>query len=154
MSGIAVFLFNFEQVNAGWHLLYSLSYIQNVHSHPGKTRKRGYIYVFAIWITILSLGFIYSRSLNFAQNVICPWLLSISEGSIASPWYSKGWTNIIRRTIVTVSKRYEDNIQFSKKKCKVEPYFCCPSFLCTRVGSCCTRVVSYCTRVVSCGFVF
>ena len=34
--------------------------------------------------------------------------------------------------------------------CDVEPYFCYPSFLCTRVGSCCTRVVSYYTRVVSC----
>ena len=41
-------------------------------------------------------------------------------------------------------------MQFSNKKCEVKPYFCCPSFLCTRVGSCFTRVVLYCTRVVSC----
>ena len=41
-------------------------------------------------------------------------------------------------------------MQFSNKKCDVEPYFCCPSFLCTRVISYCTRVVSCCTRVVSC----
>ena len=38
----------------------------------------------------------------------------------------------------------------SNKKCEVEPYFCCPSFLCTRVELSFTRVVPYCTRVVSC----
>ena len=40
-------------------------------------------------------------------------------------------------------------MQFSNKKCDVEPYFCCPSFLCTRFISYCTRVVSCCTCVVS-----
>ena len=41
-------------------------------------------------------------------------------------------------------------MQFSNKKCKVVPYFCCQIFLCTRDGSCCTRVMPYCIRVVSC----
>ena len=27
---------------------------------------------------------------------------------------------------------------FNNKKCEVEPYFCCPSFHCSRVGSCFT----------------
>ena len=35
-------------------------------------------------------------------------------------------------------------MEFSKKKCEVDPYFCCPSFRCTRVGSCYTCVVSCC----------
>ena len=32
----------------------------------------------------------------------------------------------------------------------MQPYFCCPRFLCTRVGSCCIRVMSHCICVVSC----
>ena len=87
---------------------------------------------------------------NFAQNVICLWLLNISEGSIISLWYSKVWHNIICRTILTISRRNWENIQFINKKCNLEPYFCCRSFLCTRVGSCYTRVLSCCTCVVSC----
>ena len=51
-----------------------------------KTRKRGYIYVFGASIAILN--FISNRPLNFAEDIIYPWLLSISEGSIISPWYS------------------------------------------------------------------
>ena len=42
-------------------------------------------------------------------------------------------------------------MQFSNKKCKVEPYFCCLSFLHTCVGSCCTymcRVILILSRTV------
>ena len=73
-----------------------------------KRRKRGYIYVFIIWIPILS--FTHIRPLNFAQDVICPWLLGISERSIISPWYSKGWHNITCRTTLTISQRNYENI--------------------------------------------
>ena len=34
--------------------------------------------------------------------------------------------------------------------CDVQPYFCCPSFLCTRLGLFCTYVPRHCTRVTSC----
>ena len=37
------------------------------------------------------------------------------------------------------SKKLKNCLEY--KKCKVEPYFCCQSFLCTRVESWCTRVV-------------
>ena len=98
-----------------------------------------YIYVFGIWIAI------------FAQGVTRPWLLSgISEGRIYTPWYSKGWNNIACRTILTISKEIKKIYSSITKKCEAEPYFCCPSFLCTRIGSCYTRIVSYYTRVVSC----
>ena len=37
------------------------------------------------------LSFISGRTLNFAQDVACPWLISsISKERIISPWYSEG----------------------------------------------------------------
>ena len=41
-------------------------------------------------------------------------------------------------------------MQFNNKKCVVGPHFCCPSFLCTRIGPYYTRVVSYYTGVALC----
>ena len=54
-----------------------------------KTQKRRYIYVFGTWIVILN--FISGWLLNFAQDVIRPWLLSAFwEGRLYTSLAFKG----------------------------------------------------------------
>ena len=162
-------------MNAGTHVLHSLLCRQNVYSHPDKIRKSGYIYALATWTAILI--FMYSRSLNFPQNVICPWLLSISEGSIISPCYSKSWNNTACRLYLflkEIKKIYIVQWQNERSRalfllpklplysCWILLYSCCfvlysfylllcsCSLVLCRVVLVLSCVASCCTRVVSC----
>ena len=114
-----------------------------------KTRKKGYIYVFGTRIAILS--FISGKRLTLRNTSYGLGCLTFRKDALQALGIQRAETILPTcRTILTISEKNREQIQFSNKKCDLQPYFCCLSFLCTRVGSCCTRVVSYYTRVLSC----